>query len=192
MHVNNPLLARPEPPHERAGLSTSAPERSTFKALLGRSRSRDGWRCSCHPGSATRGVQIGFATCLVLFILGYAALAGPGWAPLSSQRTTPGGASLPCMLIQCSAYMLILLHEAVSSYGGGGCAELALESTPCSYGSLPGFWTPVANNTVGNWTVFEESCQIEVGSRPSSGCCSRPMHVRGCSPDTACAGSRTW
>ena len=114
MHVNNPLLTRPEPPHERAGLSTSAPDRSTLRALLGRSRSRDGWRCSCHPGSATRGVQIGFATCLVLFILGYAALAGPSWAPLSSSlRATPGGASLTCMTsqVQCTSALTCALAD---------------------------------------------------------------------------------
>lgn len=41
-------------------------------------------------------------------------------------------------------------------------AGLALEQQNCSYGDLPGYWTPLANRTVGNWTTLDQDCQLQV------------------------------
>lgn len=43
-------------------------------------------------------------------------------------------------------------------------AGVELKQGVCSYGDLPGYWNPVANRTVGNWTLLDLECQLEVSA----------------------------
>lgn len=43
-------------------------------------------------------------------------------------------------------------------------AGVEVEQGVCSYGDLPGYWNPVANRTVGNWTLLDKDCQLEVSA----------------------------
>ncbi|KAK9907706.1 hypothetical protein WJX75_008525 [Coccomyxa subellipsoidea] len=65
--------------------------------------------------------------------------------------------------------MFLCGYVALWGLGWGGALPqswkrptgVELKQGVCSYGDLPGYWNPVANRTVGNWTLLDLECQLE-------------------------------
>ncbi|BDA50920.1 hypothetical protein COCOBI_17-1390 [Coccomyxa sp. Obi] len=65
--------------------------------------------------------------------------------------------------------MFLFGYLALWALGWGGdlpnswrrSTGLAVGQGVCSYGDLPGYWTPVEGRSVGNWTLLDQDCQLE-------------------------------
>lgn len=166
--TNQSLLGRS--PGISAGSSTSYQHSPSPTKVFSQQKDQSSSCCLFVQGSGTNGVQRPFAVCVVMFLLGYLALWALGWGgglPVSLRRSTgecithkiciTESTQHKRLIFACCMNAILRLPSHSILFAG-----LAVGQGVCSYGDLPGYWTPVEGRTLGNWTLLNEDCRLEV------------------------------